>query len=179
MRNWLLKQLDKFIINLLELYNKYSYKDHFDNILHHLAPTDEAEKADKYLDVLDWALHHRDKIKNIAITGAFGSGKSSIIKTFQKKRANKEFAFLPLSLATFSDAEEITTKESGKNQSSKKIVVNENTLRLIEFSLLQQLFYHENDKKIPNSRFKKIQKEQKGIKYLISIFLIAYPLRSH
>ena len=40
-----------------------------------------------------------DEILNIAVTGPYGSGKSSVIKTF-KERVNKDVKILDISLAT-------------------------------------------------------------------------------
>ena len=56
---------------------------------HSLAPTDNAENSDIYLSALDWAIKEPN-IKNIALTGNYGSGKSSILNTYQKKSKNKE-----------------------------------------------------------------------------------------
>ena len=46
-----------------------------------LTPTDSAEQVEEYLEALTWALQQKD-IHNIALAGAYGSGKSSIIETF-------------------------------------------------------------------------------------------------
>ncbi len=71
---------------------------------HSLTPTDDAEKIDAYSESLEWALQNRKQIKNVAITGSYGYGKSSFIKTFEKKnKSNDEYRFLNISLATFSN----------------------------------------------------------------------------
>lgn len=116
-----------------------------------LSPTDSAEDAQDYLDAIKWGLDNK-KIKNIAITGPYGAGKSSIIQTFQKKfEHSEEYQFLNISLATFKDtkASEVVEKD------------NEEVLRLIELSILQQIFYHEADSSIPDSRFTKIEKRNR------------------
>ena len=46
-----------------------------------LTPTDEAKDCESYMGALSWALN-QDKIHNIAISGPYGSGKSSVIRTF-------------------------------------------------------------------------------------------------
>lgn len=104
--------------------------------------------TEHYSNVLDWALTHRKskKIYNIAITGPYGSGKSSILQTFQET-CNKKFIFLNISLATFK--EEIPMQSEGRAN-------GEELLRLIELSILQQIFYQEDERKIPDSRFKRI-----------------------
>jgi hypothetical protein len=109
-----------------------------------LSPTDQKRDGQCYFDALNWALNNV-KIKNIALTGPYGSGKSSILQTFQKQNTNKNFHFLNISLATFKEEKEIQNKTEG-----------ENLQRLIELSILQQLFYKEKDQKLPDSRLKKI-----------------------
>lgn len=112
-----------------------------------LSPNDQIENGKNYFDALNWALSKKnEKIKNIALTGTYGSGKSSILQSFQKQNTNKDFHFLNISLATFKEEKEIKDKTEG-----------ENLLRLIELSILQQLFYRERDRKLPDSRLKKIK----------------------
>ena len=113
-----------------------------------LAPTDEAKDCKAYMDALSWALK-QDKIHNIAISGSYGSGKSSVIKTFFSPRSqHSQYKHLTISLATFNGTEQ---GEEPELQS-----------RLIESSILEQLFYHEEDSHIPDSRFKKIRKQHRG-----------------
>lgn len=119
-----------------------------------LSPIDDVDPKDfkEYDDALTWALNNREAkdIKNIAITGPYGSGKSSVLKTYQKNYGGTEFKFLNISLATF--------KEETADGENDRIPPKEEMLRLIELSILQQIFYHERDEKIPDSRFKKIKR---------------------
>lgn len=112
----------------------------FTNHYKDLAPSSNIDENNIYCDSLNWAIENED-ISNIALMGAYGSGKSSIIETFIKRNFN-QYKFLKLSLATF----------TGKCQSPK-----EDSDELIELSLLQQLFYQVEPGKIPNSRFKRIR----------------------
>lgn len=119
-----------------------------------LSPVNNVNDREDCINALLWSIQNRKEkdIKNIALTGPYGSGKSSILKTFQKKyKNNKEFKFLNISLATFSD--ELENSEDA----DKDIPPNTEILRLIETSILQQIFYHEEEKNIPDSRFKKIR----------------------
>ena len=62
-------------------------KDKKQNIpFNSLSPVSDPEKHKFYCDSLEWALSNRKEkdIKNIALSGTYGSGKSSILKTFQK-----------------------------------------------------------------------------------------------
>ena len=79
-----------------------------------------------------------------------GSGKSSIIKTFQRNNKN-EFSFLNISLATFK--EELLDEEQ-EQQLKKDKPQDKDLLRLIELSILQQIFYREEDSAIPDSFFR-------------------------
>lgn len=138
-----------------------------------LSPTDDAENIDYYTESLNWALLNRNKIKNIAISGPYGSGKSSVLQTFKKRNKNKDFKFLNISLATFKEIKTDPPKPEDKD-----------LLRLIELSILQQFFYHEKDDKIPDSRFKKIKSHSKWfftlqtisfIVFLISFLYLVFP----
>lgn len=132
---------------------------------HSLSPIKDADVT-QYITALQWALDNKQKesIYNIALTGPYGSGKSSILKTFQDQNKNKDYVFLEISLATFK--EELTANSNEQKDGNDDVIPtkdnqarnkNEDTLRLIELSILQQIFYHEEDSKIPDSRFKKIR----------------------
>lgn len=125
-----------------------------------LSPVDNADPEGEYVNALNWALKNRKTadIKNVALTGPYGSGKSSILKTFQNQNSDPDLSFLNISLATF--------KEEIENENSPK---GADLLRLIELSILQQMFYHEEDHKIPDSRFKKIKSFKKGHLWSLSL----------
>ncbi|WP_024469451.1 hypothetical protein, partial [Treponema pedis] len=138
-----------------------------------LTPTSDAQESEVYLEALSWALKQKT-IKNIAITGSYGSGKSSVIQTFIKLNTSYLFKcfdlykFFNISLATFKDFRE---QENAKNE------LNDQDLqRLIEMSILQQIIAHEKDYKLPESRLKKITVHSR--KYLIfySILICIFAL---
>ena len=62
-----------------------SYKQSI-NYYEDLTPRDDVDKP-QYLNSIEWALSNNN-VENIAITGPLGSGKSSIIKTFQERFKN-------------------------------------------------------------------------------------------
>lgn len=107
-----------------------------------LTPIANADEDNAYSDMLKFALL-QDKISNIAITGPYGSGKSSVLLTFQTQNPN--WKYLNISLATFKDHLEI----EGTN--NKEIEIE-----AIEKSILQQLFYSVDQKTLPRSRLKRI-----------------------
>ena len=121
-----------------------------------LTPLDNLTDKEIYFNYLEGAIEEAD-VKNIAVTGTYGSGKSSIIKTFQKKYPR--YKYLNISLASFKEEnninEEITSDKKGKNL--KENPEKESLNRLIELSILQQIFYKERHEDIPDSRFKRIK----------------------
>ena len=90
---------------------------------------------------------------NIALTGPYGSGKSSILLTLKEDFPNHHY--LNISLATLKPSDAIMMKkEGGKNSEDEPSKLNLD--RLIEYSILQQLIYKEKQEVLPNSRFKRI-----------------------
>lgn len=104
-----------------------------------LAPTDEADKAGVYSEAILFATNNA-KVSNIALTGPYGSGKSSIIQSFLKKYRRPA---LHISLAAFAPE-----ADSGSEKVSRQE---------IERSILQQMLYGADANKLPLSRFKRIQ----------------------
>jgi energy-coupling factor transporter ATP-binding protein EcfA2 len=143
-----------------------------------LAPVDAAEQSDAYMDALRWALGNK-KTQNIALTGPYGSGKSSLLATFKKKYPN-DFSYLSISLASFSDlANDDTPSTIGAStlsETQNALKANEQQSRhkneaqqLIELSILQQIFYKVDQAEIPDSRFKRISLVRAGdLNYFIA-----------
>lgn len=131
----------------------------------HLAPLSNISKEDSQVfdEAMDFALYD-ENIHNIAVTGPYGSGKSSLIKSYEKHHS---YDFLNISLATF----EIKKKQN--NQDSKPLAETEvdeeiaglegdsvipfSMLQRIEKSILQQMFYKEPLWRLPFSRFRRIR----------------------
>lgn len=107
-----------------------------------LTPIANADEDNVYSEMLKFALS-QDKISNIAVTGPYGSGKSSVLLTFQMQ--NPTWKYLNISLATFKDHLEV------EGASNKEIEIE-----AIEKSILQQLFYSVDQKTLPRSRLKRI-----------------------
>lgn len=115
-----------------------------------LAPTDDAQQTEIYEEALTQALLNKN-IYNIAITGAFGSGKSSFLRTYFKKYPNlwplggKKNKVITVSLANLANNAETPGTPSDVNQK-------------VELSILHQLFFHERATSLTDSHFTKIQK---------------------
>ena len=137
------------------------------------------DSAYKTVDELAEVLRHATSvgdIKNIALTGPFGSGKSSVLHTLMEN--HKEFHFLPISLATLQanqeDQEEKEKKED-KKVTAKKMSEEEIQFlnKKIEYSILQQIIYKETDEVVPNSRFRRIVHIDKDTRRKRTLFALA------
>jgi hypothetical protein len=104
-----------------------------------LAPTDEADKEGVYAEALTYATNN-ERVFNIALTGPYGSGKSSIIKSFLKRYPRPS---LNISLAAFVPGVDAASKEIHRQE--------------IERSILQQMLYGADANRLPLSRFKRIR----------------------
>lgn len=137
------------------------------------------EDLSKALDVA----FKQEKIRNIALTGPYGSGKSSILETLITTLP-EERKPLHISLATLrvddaaneldksshsskerdeesdkssrSSKEREEESEKSSHSSKEKEDAEEALNRKIEYSILQQLIYHEEMSIVPNSRFHRI-----------------------
>jgi hypothetical protein len=89
-------------------------------------------------------------IRNVAITGPYGSGKSSILLTLRGNYPEKR-EYLPISLATLQANEEETNESAEKDEAQI-----EGLNRKIEYSILQQLIYREETGTVRNSRLRRI-----------------------
>ena len=126
---------------------------------HSLTPTNCADNCEVYMDALQEALQNPD-IKNVAVTGPYGSGKSSVIRTFfDRHNGELKLKYLTITLATFKP-------EKGSTSSVERCA--------IESSILEQLFYHEKDSNIPDSRFKKIHKQPRKKLFLYALVATLY-----
>ena len=140
-----------------------------------LSKKDDLKIIQPYLTELERSLNEKE-ITNIAVTGAYGSGKSTIIKTFQKIHC--EYEYLNVSLASFTDNDENGKKKSlkpkvdGEGNPIEPDKFNANLERRLEISILQQLFYHVKPSEIPDSRFKRINNNKWWKLLLSSVCLI-------
>ena len=102
-------------------------KEKYIHIQNTLTPIILEEGMPGYQTVLDIEDKLNDPdVYNIAITGPYGSGKSTVLKSLRSHFAEK-YKFLVISLASLTGEREGELKES--------------ELQKVEFSILQQLFY--------------------------------------
>ncbi|SHG32557.1 YobI family P-loop NTPase [Flavobacterium johnsoniae] len=103
-----------------------------------LSPRDKKDdpRIKKYLRHLKSAIDNKE-IKNLALSGVYGSGKSTIIKSFKSQYTN--FEVLNISLASFNESNNYT---EFKDQ--------------IQLNILQQIIYSQKAEKLPESRISRI-----------------------
>lgn len=157
---------------------------------------EKTENNPAYQPILDIACKLNDKeIKNIALTGPFGSGKSSVLLTLKKDF--QQYQYLSISLATLDcliekneniemninakqhdlDAQtqhqttNVTEKENN-NIDDDDEVIN----RKIEYSILQQLIYKEKAEDIPQSRLKRIRHISNWDSYFLAFGIVLFIL---
>ena len=137
-----------------------------------LDKNDAAYKSvEELIKVITLAMKEK-RVRNIALTGPYGSGKSSILQTFirdykkEKKESfwgriigKKKYKILNISLATLqsedSNQHNLLSQNKIDNTTEYENIKDEFSKR-IEYSILQQIIYKEKKQKIPNSRLSKI-----------------------
>ena len=150
-----------------------------------LTPTDSAEQVEEYLEALIWALQQKD-IHNIALAGAYGSGKSSIIETFLRREREKKRTIvdwlrsrnqrisaisMKISMAEF----EIWKEDAGKQEKTRRHDDSSQTLNEVSEWILKQIFYKVESNEIPQSRYHKLCRRAFWSDYTsvaLAIFLI-------
>lgn len=143
--------------------NSAEKKFHFEK----LAPIDTAD-IDVYEEAIDFAFENGD-IRNIAISGAYGSGKSSLLASYKKKHPDK--AFIHISLAHFEPdhKEEYQIKldktpQKTSCKASEESKEDQNPTQgdphskpsesILEGKILNQLIHQLNAEDIPQTNFR-------------------------
>lgn len=117
----------------------------------------------QYRSVLNLARKLEEKdILNIALTGPYGSGKSSILRSLKKDYP--KYKYLSISLATLK-----SPLDDKKNEIDIDTMNNR-----IEYSILQQLIYKEKQEILYNSRLKRIYHKSNWAQYALSFAIILY-----
>lgn len=130
---------------------------------HKLTPIRDAE-LNVYADALDYVFND-DDFKNIAITGPYSSGKSSMLETY--KTYNQDKAFIHISLAHFETSKNLSS-DSGED--NKDFQAN---IKTIEGKILNQLIHQIDTNKIPMTHFKiKRPFQKKSMQRMAAVFIV-------
>lgn len=129
-----------------------------------LSPIDDFKRHKEYIIRLKNAID-QPNVFNIALTGSYGAGKSSILKTF--KAYYPEYHYVNVSLASFV---EVNMSESDSTPKSKEDSFEEQ----LEYSILQQLFYHVKATNIPESRFGRIERTSSRKRILMTVSILVF-----
>ena len=101
-----------------------------------------------YVDELNKAVQ-QDEVTNIALSGPYGVGKSSILQGFRKH--HPDAIFISLSTLGFSEPTESKSTQSSDGAISPQT-------NQIQKEIVKQLLYRKPPNKLPASQFKRIQK---------------------
>ena len=109
----------------------------FENKFRPLTPNDAID-LHHYQEALDYVFSS-GKIRNIALTGSYGSGKSSVIRSYEN--IHKEQTFIHISLARFEE----------QGQSSENPVDPTKTVNILEGKIINQLLHQIPEKELSPS----------------------------
>jgi len=110
----------------------------FENKFRSLTPSDEAD-LDHYKEALDYVFSSYE-IRNIALTGSYGSGKSSVIRSYEKIY-KEDRTFIHISLARFEE----------QGQSVSDSADQTKTVNILEGKIINQLLHQIPKKSLPPS----------------------------
>jgi len=113
-----------------------------------LGPHYSSEKHDVYVKALSKAVQ-QDGVTNIALSGPYGVGKSSILQGFRKHHPDA----ILISLSTFGFSKPTELKSPNLSDGSVSPQTNQ-----IQKEIVKQLLYRKPPSELPASRFKRIQK---------------------
>lgn len=133
-----------------------------DIVFRKLTPTDDVN-MEVYDEALKYIFENKD-IKNVAIAGSYGAGKSSLLESYKKKHCDKKF--LHISLAHFEETDGHSTAGNDKD-----------TEVVLEGKILNQLIQQIDVENIPQTNFhiKRTVNNTRGITLAVGtvIFLLA------
>lgn len=129
---------------------------------HNLLPVDDIELG-IYEDAINFALNDK-KILNVAISGSYGSGKSSIIESYiNKNKYSKKFIQISLTHFIFMEEEyknnANNTTNDDNNDKNTEVKKERNLVSILETKILNQLIHQIPYENIPQTDFK-IKKEK-------------------
>lgn len=138
--------------------NKYKFEK--------LTPMRDADIS-VYKEAFDFIFENED-IKNIAISGAYSAGKSSILESYKAKHTNLKFVHISLAQFRIPEQEDVESTDSVNDQT--KEVIKES---ILEGKILNQLIHQIPSETIPQTNFR-VKKDIKNLRIstmVVSIFI--------
>ncbi len=123
-----------------------------------------------YDEAFDFVFKNND-VKNIAISGPYGSGKSSLIESY-KKTSGKKYSFMRISLAHFRGNENDETEEEFPDDAEKDSPKKLSEEAVLEGKIINQLIHQVPSEKIEQTSFK--VKNKINIRDIISIAALIF-----
>ncbi|MGK8542639.1 hypothetical protein ACRS43_07440 [Enterobacter cloacae] len=114
-----------------------------------------------YKNAIDFVFAN-DDLKNVAISGQYSAGKSSLVESYKKSHSN--IKFVHISLAHFRATEEVETNEPGRAMSETAL----------EGKILNQLIHQINAEDIPQTHFKVKKKVKTSSIVMNTIFTVLF-----
>ena len=158
------KYIRKIAVSCGRKVNRWKLENTGENHISLLSPIDDFKRHKEYIIRLKNAID-QPNVFNIALTGSYGAGKSSILKTF--KAYYPEYHYVNVSLASFV---EVNMPESDSTPKGKDDSFEEQ----LEYSILQQLFYHVKATNIPESRFGRIERTSSRKRILMAVSILVF-----
>lgn len=158
------KYIRRIAVNCGRKVNRWKLEDKGEKHISLLSPIDDFKRHKEYIIRLKNAID-QPNVFNIALTGSYGAGKSSILKTF--KAYYPEYHYVNVSLASFV---EVNLSDGDNTVKGKEDGFEEQ----LEYSILQQLFYHVKATNIPESRFGRIERISKKKRILMVLGILLF-----
>lgn len=138
-------------------------------------------KESRYVEILKTVIDN-PKVWNVAISGSYGSGKSTVISSFEN--LYPQYKCLNLSLAAFAEEYDGTEKDNSNvedqddEDDESRVTIEKVSMPELEYSLVQQFFYHVKASDIPDSRFGRIRRWSRFHKclWVIALFVLGFSI---
>lgn len=154
----------RLAVNCSRKINRWKLEETDERQISLLSPIHDFNRHKEYIIRLKNAID-QPNVFNIALTGSYGAGKSSILKTF--KAYYPEYHYVNVSLAAFV---EVNLSDGDNTVKGKQDSFEEQ----LEYSILQQLFYHVKAINIPESRFGRIERTSRKKRILVVVSILLF-----